>query len=86
MDPEVEEIYEELNAELEGLPIPVAMSKLFLKIWDELNKNFEESEAVKKINAVAFDVSGLPGPNAVARLVNHYISLRLGYDPLSFVD
>ena len=82
MDQEVKKIFDELNAELEGLPIPVVMSKLFLKIWDELNKNYEEIEAVRRINAIALDVSGLPGPNAVARLVNHYVSLRMGYDPL----
>lgn len=82
MDQEVEKIYEELNAELEGLPIPVVMSKLFLKIWDELNKNYEEIEAVKKINFIAFDISGLPEPVAISRLANYYVNLRLGYDPL----
>ena len=51
------------------------------EIWELLNQNYEGIEAVRRINAI--DVSGLP---AVSRLVNHYVHLRLGYDPLSKVD
>jgi len=79
VDPEVQAIFDELNDELEGLPAPVAMSKLFLKIWDELLKTYDKDEATKRINFIAWDVSGLPAPNAIARLVNHYVALRLGY-------
>ena len=82
----VEEIFEELNEELEGLPGVIGMSKLFLKLWDLLNQNYDELTATRKINAIASDVAGLPIPVAVARLVNYYVNLRLGYDPFSKVD
>ena len=67
-------------------PIPVAMSKLFLKIWDLLNQNYNELTATRKIKVIAMDVSGLPSPVVISRLVNHYVSFKLGYDPFSEMD
>ena len=76
--------FEELNEELEGLPAVIGMSKLFLKLWDLLNQNY--LTPTRKINAIAMDVSGFPLPVAVAGLVNYYVNLRLGYDPISEMD
>ena len=76
--------FEELNEELEGLPAVIGMSKLFLKLWDLLNQNY--LTPTRKINAIARGVAGLPLPVAVAGLVNYYVHLRLGYDPISEMD
>ena len=65
--------FEELNEELEGLPGVIGMSKLFLKLWDLLNQNYDELTATRKINAIARDVAGLPLLVAVVRLVNYHL-------------
>jgi hypothetical protein len=81
VDPEVQAIFDELNEELVGLPAPVVMAKVILKIWDILIAEYgdKKAEATKRINFIACDVSGLPAPNAISRLINHYVALRLGY-------
>lgn len=76
----VDVIYQELNNELAGLPAPVAIAKLILKIWDELTKAYVEDRAVQMINEISMDIAGFPAPLATARLANRYVELKMFND------